>query len=367
MYKLSPTIYITNFNYPTYFSDLHGWVGCSKTFPSIVEAICSRKKYKIDPLLKKDNKKLYNLLKILGKISNYKDEILLFLNALVTNKYKTIYILPASMAIDEIIAFHLTAEQIKETLFIKLDLHKNSDKIQNVINFLKKCISNLDDKVNFSGVIVCINCISYSFLQCIERVISKDQIIIKYNDMIDSLNYKGTESIASIVNNIKNYTKNILSYSMLDCKKYGFIYEANIVNKDNLMKYVTEVKKKAIFVGFINKDRIDALEKVINILIKDGYLVEIYTLGIHEDYVWEKINKINKQYGDIIKVGYYFDYFSYVKLISDAEILIDIYRLQKDEGNSYRVYEAYAMNKILMTNRDLLANENDNKMIVKSF
>ncbi len=360
MKSLKKIFYITKFSYPNFFSKLHCWQGTKNTLPSIFEIIFTKNRYKVDVLMKKELGIRYKLLKLLGKVTTYKDQIYLFVSALISNKYKTIYILPAGILIDEIISFHLDKISRDETLFIKLDLHKNSEKIKNQITFFKHILVKEKNNIRYLGKIICINCISYEFLHILNMCIDAKNISVKYNDMIEGLNRGADQSIDDIILKIKQYSSIVKSYSMTDCRKYNLSYEPNIVNKDNLREYITTVSKKAIFVGILNKARIDILEEIIERLVTECYFVEIYTYNISDVYIQNKINSIKNKYKEfvIFNLDKFIDYFSYIKIISEAEIIIDVYRLSSSEGNSYRVYETFAMGKILITNRDLSVNEN---------
>lgn len=217
---------------------------------------------------------------------------------------------------------------------------------------------------NFYGNIIITNTFNYEYLSLIKIKFPNANIYVKFVDMIVQKkdisglyeNYckEHAELIAYIKENFskaQSIVKKFYSYSQVDSKLFDLIFEPNGVN---FKKYnnTSEVNNSYIFFAAVCDDRIraESVLKICRKLIKCKLPFKFVLVNLDED-IKNRFKQLNL---DNEKCSISFERQPYQELLNltlAASVLIDLYRITPDEGYSFRISEALAMNKKIITNR----------------
>lgn len=332
--------------------------------PNLFKIIFGNNKYLLEYSLKKENKFKYWLIRNLGKRWSYYDECNRFINYIQNNKLSYIFISPPHYVIDEIMSFYYpNMDNIK---FIKLPLNANSKKVKKIANYLRNKIAKKYININEKLKIICCNLSSDDFIDIFTSLFSKENIYVRYYDMI------GMENIA-ISNNFnpsKYFTlNNIETYSKYDATKYLLRLKHNYVNKNilNIISYNTKEENIISFIGSINKIRLDYLIQVIQLFNSKEISFIFYLPNIDNNSLQKLKNQSN--FNNIYIYKEYLSYEKGILLAAKSIAVIDLYRLKEDEGYSYRIAEGIGLYKKIISNRSCLLMEkfyNENIFILNN-
>lgn len=202
------------------------------------------------------------------------------------------------------------------------------------------------------------NCFSLPFLKFLQSIYPNSQIIARYHDMIEKDKHK------KFIKKAKSLTNCYFeSYSQRNAEELNINYWPNSVNFITVQnKYLGSTSETfdLYFLGIADNKRLNFLKKLIYTLCKQQIKFHI------DAVVFDKNNRENiknllmeivhdHNSSSIIEVVPV-PYLVYMQNIADSKAIIDLYRLNPDEGLSFRTAEALALKKKIITNRDLNAN-----------
>lgn len=115
----------------------------------------------------------------------------------------------------------------------------------------------------------------------------------------------------------------------------------NKVNKERLLVYSTKEKIYDVcFLAGYSPSRADLLKPLLRVFRQANLRVKVLLIG----YEFSKLEGFDIE-NKIIS------YEDYLKLVGSSNAVIDLWRLSPDEGYSFRIPEALALNTKIITNR----------------
>lgn len=204
------------------------------------------------------------------------------------------------------------------------------------------------------GITIFTNTTTIWIIEIYRHLHPNRKIILRFHDMLECIarDKESREKILYIVDVLKR--KKIIdvveSYSREDAQDLGGIYRPNGVNPDFLYKFISPYRENiCCFIGAGNNER-DNIE-----------ISREHTLK----YILTEIKKIypNADRYYMISVPNFtknrlISYCDCVKSYSTSEIYIDLVRIDKKEGFSFRIPEALWFNRKIISNRIGLLEEN---------
>lgn len=192
-----------------------------------------------------------------------------------------------------------------------------------------------------SGLVVFLNVYDSDFLRAYRRFHFHKRIVLRFHDIIDVVfNGKDIGIVKKIINDLyrSKIVDRIESYHKDEANILGIKYVPNAINRE-ILKIKSKPRYLLSFIGAYGSD--NCSRKHYMDRLKDA-VKNIY--GTHEGYVYEYL--VSGRYGNPR-----LSYQEYLKLVSDSEIMIDFFRLNPNEGLSFRTSEAILMDKKIITNR----------------
>ena len=255
--------------------------------------------------------------------------------------------------VTEILSFHHDRD-IGRDLFITFNIDRYANKFFNrsFYKAILKLLGRRDDRVAF----ILYNCSTRKTIDLIKLLFPKCTIYIKYVDVIKDI-FKNTDELNQCV----ELASGVDTYSRRDANLYGLNYVPNIVNKkklNDLSQKFTQQNDTFLFVGTYSPSRFAYLLKLLKLNINDNIkykfilLIENKPENSHSLQTVQEINA-SFSYHPFTIIDRPISYSKYLEEFAKASGLIDFYRLESDEGFSYRVLECVATNKKLITNRHL--------------
>ncbi len=221
----------------------------------------------------------------------------------------------------------------------------------------------------FYGNIFIINAFEYEYLSLIRLKFPNARIYVKFVDMVvegDALNLyekycdEHNELISTIKDSFKksrSIVDGFYTYSRVDAKLFNLIYEPNGVDFDKYKNISNSPNDYIFFAGKCeDQKRVESIYKLCNQLIECNLPFKFILVNLSDDY--KKLFQLldidkEKQSISFEKIPYH----ELLNLTYNSSVLIDLFRLTPDEGYSYRISEALAMNKKIISNRIGLAKE----------
>lgn len=274
---------------------------------------------------------------------------------LIKNKQRVF--ITSSTHVRDVVKFHFDRENNLDIVisfnlewFLKKFYTKNFYK-KIFFKLLCKSFFNREKKIAF----IVYNCSDQKIPDLLKFLYPNCTIYIKYVDILTDF-YKDKESL---LRNSKGVF-DIDSYSLKDCALFDLKYVPNLVNIEKLKsKYnLISQTKTFLFIGLFSQLRFNSL---CSLLEKYGAYDVIFDFVLYIDkgsqstQILEQINCINLKYAyrPFTIINKTISYEEYLDLFNKAYGIIDFYRLKNDEGFSFRVFEAIATNKKIITNRFL--------------
>ena len=230
-----------------------------------------------------------------------------------------------------------------------------------VLYFLSKftCFKNKRIKS-----IICINTTNIQFLKFLKRIFPYTHIHIRFHDCLNS-GYINLEDFIKVKAFASNNDISVETYSLYDSEKYRMLYYPNTVNINKFFNIKTSFKNieninrhSVFFLGSVNKSRFLPLIRVAKFLNKNKLKINFYFFFNDPDSVQTIIRDVNYELGyQGLNIINYISYTDYLKFLIKNTIIIDFYRFFTDEGYSFRIPEAIALNKKIITNRDIIKKE----------
>lgn len=258
--------------------------------------------------------------------------------------------------------------QFEQNFLSKFKFHTirniNTNKFSLFLHVLY-CLSNLVYfKNKYIKSIICINTTNILFLKFLKRKFPCANIYIRFHDSLKSgyINYDDFIKVKSFA---ANNNISVETYSLYDSMKYRILYYPNTVNINKFFNIKTSFKNieninqhSVFFLGSVNKSRFLPLIRVAKFLNKNKLKINFYFFFNDPDSVQTIISDVNYELGyQGINIINYISYIDYLKLLIKNTIIIDFYRFFSNEGYSFRIPEAIALNKKIITNRDIIKKE----------
>lgn len=307
------------------------------------------------------------LVKLLGKKFNYRAHIKCFLQS-VNSGFKHLVVLHDD-AMFSILKTHMVEElENNVAFFVWRQNWDKRNKLMNIYALLDKSIkhNNIVDR-SFDGGIFLVNIMDEKEILFLKHKYPNysnislklvDVTLKKLNpDKNLTENLIGSAESINIREKIKTIQRmgvSLYSYSKVESRFFDIGYEPNGVNFSSLRR---NLKNNGywVFVGNCEGERkniiIDIVEKLCEANIKFKFVIG--NLSLKDRNTLDTINK--RHTGEI----YYkwIDYEKTLEMARHANVIIDLFRRVIDEGYSYRLPEALAMNKKILTNRKTVHNE----------
>lgn len=229
-----------------------------------------------------------------------------------------------------------------KTLWIKLRLKKyqkllNINKSDNIIFIILGC-NYLMEKIGFSA--------------CVKHFFPNSKIVYFFCDLVSKDKNK-----QKFLKEYRETADLIYSFDIYEAEKYGLKFH-NLVYSDLFSLFPKQLCEYDIsFIGQA-KDRLDDIINAYESLSKKGLRCYFYVTGV---------SKEKQLYNDKIIYGNPIDYVEYLKIISKSKCLLELLQ-QEGTGNTIRVNEAIAFNKLLISNnKNLIKNSLYNSAYMKVF
>lgn len=267
----------------------------------------------------------------------------------------------------DIIAYHYDRCNEKD-LFITFNIDRYARKVfkKRLFSVFFKLLHNSSFNRNNKRSFILCNIESQATVDLIKYLYPNATIYGKYVDIMSCF----FKSKAELLSNTGGCYE-IDSYSKEDCQIFNLKYIPDLANIDRLNALIkkTEQQNIILFIGVYSKVRFKSL---CNFLEKFGTYdikFKFKLLFEHDSDLNEQlptINDLNQRftYKPIEVLRNFISYEEYLTNLAGAVGIIDFYRVQKDEGHSFRVLECVAANKKLITNRELKCESFYNKDLI---
>lgn len=232
----------------------------------------------------------------------------------------------------EIMSFHYVRDEdvvIQGAETVNL-IQKNNTSLEKLLP--KVVPSNVKKKIYIVGLF------SLDLLIFLKRKFPLCDFKVRYYDVIKARQLPLFEKILafSLANQME-----VSVYDRKTASIYGVPYEMNKVNKEKLLTYSTKEKKYDIcFLAGYSPSRAELLKPLLRIFRQANLRVKVLLIG----YEFSKLEGFDIE-NKIIS------YEDYLKLVGSSNAVIDLWRLAPDEGYSFRIPEALALNTKIITNR----------------
>lgn len=215
--------------------------------------------------------------------------------------------------------------------------------IQKNNNSLRKLLSKIVPS-NKKKKIFIVGLFSLDLLKFLKKKFPLCDFEIRYYDVIKTDQLPSFKRILdfSLANRIKVSVYDRKTASMFDVP-----YEMNKVNKGKLLPYSTREKVYDVcFLAGYSPSRAELLKPLLRIFRQAKLKVKVLLIGYDAPTLegFEIDNKI-------------ISYEEYLKLVGASKAVIDLWRLAPDEGYSFRIPEALALNTKIITNRPDIVKE----------
>ena len=193
-----------------------------------------------------------------------------------------------------------------------------------------------------TGITVFTNPFSELLIHLYIKLHPKKEIILRFHDILTKSNSKLIKTIRKAHPSIK-----IESYSIRDASTFQLLYRPNAVNI-SLLKSLEVPIRNNLYSFSGSSSSVDSKIK--------NRLKPIHELNLQIEKIYPTISpwietKITKTSDE------YSPYLKFMKQSTMSEIYIDLVRINQDEGFSYRVAEAIALNRKIITNRTKIKSE----------
>ena len=232
----------------------------------------------------------------------------------------------------EIMSFHYVRDEdvvIQGAETVNL-IQKNNTSLERLLSQVVP--SNEKKKIYIVGLF------SLDLLKFLKRKFPLCDFKVRYYDVIKPRQLPLFEKILafSLANQIE-----VSVYDRKTASIYGVPYEMNKVNKEKLLVYSTKEKIYDVcFLAGYSPSRADLLKPLLRVFRQANLRVKVLLIG----YEFSKLEGFDIE-NKIIS------YEDYLKLVGSSNAVIDLWRLSPDEGYSFRIPEALALNTKIITNR----------------
>lgn len=203
-------------------------------------------------------------------------------------------------------------------------------------------ITKTKPKDSTPGITVFTNPFSEFLIRSYISLHPNKKVILRFHDILSKNNIKLINTIRKRLPSIK-----IESYSFKDANKFQLLYRPNAVNISLLKSLEVPIRYSLYsFAGSptnINSQIKDRLKPIHELYLQ---IKKIYPSI--SPWITTKITKTSDEY---------LPYVEFMQQSTMSEVYLDLVRINQNEGFSYRVAEAIALNRKIITNRMNIKNE----------
>ena len=203
------------------------------------------------------------------------------------------------------------------------------------------------------GITVFTNPINETIIKAYKKLHPNKKIILRFHDKLDlgGLDCTTKQNIKNLIDNLirQKIINEVESYYLDDAKYLNCRYRPNGVNPLFMKSIAPQYRTSLVYFLGATPPKSDTIKKM---RLQDfeqirQKILEIYP-GIPK---WISINQIAG------KDSKWLSYTDYAKRSSKSEIFVDLFRVDQNEGFSYRIPEALFLNRKIITNRIAIKNE----------
>lgn len=203
--------------------------------------------------------------------------------------------------------------------------------------------------------IVFANIRSLELVKILVHKFPRSEIILRYYDYFDE-----DFGLRNIIAEAKRLGARIESYSRGDAERYSIAYMPNFVDWQYLRSLRNRIEDggRVLFVGNTDRNssqRFESLMVIGRLLLQHRINFLFYITGLNDDQMQEawELNAVSAH----VVCNTTISYLDYLDLVANSSCIIDLWRLTPEEGFSYRVSEAVALNIRIITDRENIRNE----------
>ena len=243
----------------------------------------------------------------------------------------------------EMLRFHYESWTLNE-----IELRTVKRGVRRLLFFLAKC--SIRDCIDYSeGSLILFNVIDPFLIRAYRILHPNKKIFVRIHDDIKSVQktYDKNESLSVLRHNISkllkdNVINHISTYNKMDSEILNVEYSPNSVS-------------------FLALRRIDAMVREYIYVFIGAYSEKVGNLRLTNINILEKV--IQNLYPSTKRFVYTFlvggkdlktkrvAYSDYISMVAKSEVVVDFYRIAPDEGWSFRISEAIALGRKIITNR----------------
>ena len=215
--------------------------------------------------------------------------------------------------------------------------------------FLSKL--RIPNQNNYSEItIVYANAMNNYFVRNLRYKFKNANIILRYYD------YYNKDRLNTFLNEIKGIELNEESYCRFNADNNKLRYMPNFVDREHIRSIAkTTFSKQVVFFGTVNNRRAEIILNMARVFAEHNIEFTFYCFRLSP--AQKKIaDEITANSNSII-YNKRISYNEYLDVSTSARCIIDLYRLHKDEGISYRISEAVFLGQKIITDRENIVNE----------
>ena len=203
--------------------------------------------------------------------------------------------------------------------------------------------------------IVFANIRSMDLVKVLLHKFPRSEIILRYYDYVDE-----DFGLRNLLAEARRLGARIESYSRDDAERYSISYMPNFVDWLYLRSLRSRIEDngRVLFVGSADRysrQRFESLMVIGRLLEQNKINFLFYITGLDDEQMHEawELNAVSAH----VVCNTSIKYLDYLDLVANSTCIIDLWRLTPDEGFSYRVSEAVALNIRIITDRENIRNE----------
>lgn len=329
----------------------------SSTMPSFWEIIKDNSFYYVDVEYREKYKLKYKLITTLNKKLTQYEELKYFLS-LAFNQ-ENIVISPY-LPFAKLLGYHLEGLPYNTQQF-SIQIERYSV-FKQIYTKLKKDFEKgiLVPYPEYTGKVIMINFLEEDFYHLMRLRFPKARIIAHFVDCFDFIHEhrvfrdKSFPTVNLCVRALKNFIgeKNIFSYCRSDALSYNLGYEVNRVAVSKMAALIgSYVDYEVCFIGHSTYKRFNSIIKILEVLKKYSvsyiFVIPSFTLTDEE---YKKLQSYNISVRQKI-IFERVQYKEQLSICANSECIIDIMHYSEKEGLPYRIGEALALKKKIISNR----------------
>lgn len=341
-------------------------VSFSFKIPSFKEIALSKQTFfLLSKKMRQTYKFHYKLIRLLNK--NFNEYVFARVFSEVNLKKNAIVVAPEINLADWL--YQQLPEKYRSSIAFTVFRYPLPTNKQQRLNRYMSSLQKLSIKHDFKGLILVFNVFIPETFSFIKAIYPNAQVVFKLVDPTLKVLNSGLELKAllqdketannEIFDKLKKLGVSVYSYSKEEALFYSLGYEPNWVNFSSLKQLTQNRSQNArwFFAGACQGDRYQMVLNLAQSLEKAKILAKFIVADL-KGHAKDKFKEFAQQ-ASFVEISFdLISYDDYLKYQANSPVVIDLFRLYPDEGYSYRISEALAMNKAILTNRSSITGEN---------